>query len=165
MKKGIFSLTLTLLFLIIFTSAAHSAEIVSSGTCGYIYNKDDVLWILDNEGTLTISGTGEMKDWNYDNRPPWYEQREYIQTITLDGNITSIGDYAFDGFGKLSEITIPESIAKIGTNAFNKCENLATVSYSGTIEEWDSIQIDTNNSCLYSARFYCKNTNYNTYHC
>ncbi len=135
MKKGIFSLTLTLLFLIIFTSAAHSAEIVSSGTCGYIYNKDDVLWILDNEGTLTISGTGEMKDWNYDNRPPWYEQREYIQTITLDGNITSIGDYAFDGFGKLSEIIIPDSVTQIGNYAFFCCRNIKNISIGDGVKQ------------------------------
>ena len=74
----------------------------------------------------------------------------------LSDGIISIGNNVFSECEKLTEITIPKSIVKIGINAFNKCENLATVSYSGTIEEWDSIQIDINNSCLDSARFYCK---------
>ena len=34
--------------------SAHAEE---SGTCG-----ENLTWVLDDEGTLTISGTGEMED-------------------------------------------------------------------------------------------------------
>ena len=37
-----------------------SATIVESGTCG-----DNLTWTLDDEGTLTISGTGDMFNYNY----------------------------------------------------------------------------------------------------
>ena len=35
-----------------------SAETIASGTCG-----ENLTWVLDNNGTLTISGFGEMYDY------------------------------------------------------------------------------------------------------
>lgn len=46
---------------------AQAAEIVDSGTCG-----ENVTWTLDSAGTLTISGTGLMKDYINGNLAPWY---------------------------------------------------------------------------------------------
>lgn len=40
------------------TFAAESADIVYSGSCG-----ENVMWSYDGAGTLTISGTGPMKDY------------------------------------------------------------------------------------------------------
>ena len=38
-----------------------SSNIVASGTCGAEGNNgDNLTWILDDEGVLTISGTGAM---------------------------------------------------------------------------------------------------------
>lgn len=34
---------------------AFAVDAIASGTCG-----DDLTWVLDQEGTLTISGTGAM---------------------------------------------------------------------------------------------------------
>ena len=41
---------------------AASAEIVDSGTCGK--DGDNLTWTLDDEGLLTISGTGEMANYS-----------------------------------------------------------------------------------------------------
>ncbi len=39
----------------------HAEEtIVDSGTCG-----ENLTWVLTEDGTLTISGEGEMEDWFY----------------------------------------------------------------------------------------------------
>ena len=39
----------------------------SSGTCG-----DNLTWVLDDNGTLTISGSGTMFDYGYSsNYAPW----------------------------------------------------------------------------------------------
>ena len=46
-----------------------------SGTCG-----TDCQWTLDDEGTLTISGSGEMYDYNnYFNCVPWYSSGDLIK--------------------------------------------------------------------------------------
>lgn len=42
-------------------------EIIASGECGAYGDK--LTWTLDSTGTLTISGEGEMADWNYGTVP------------------------------------------------------------------------------------------------
>ena len=54
MKKHLILIAVIGLFLIMFSFAA-SAETVANGTCG-----DNVTWTLDDEGLVTISGTGKM---------------------------------------------------------------------------------------------------------
>ena len=86
-----------------------------SGKCG-----DNLTWTL-KDGTLTISGTGVM--WDYDsstNKSPstWREAKNLI----LDRGITSIGSYAFyDCSGFTGGLTIPEGVIEIGMWAFSGC--------------------------------------------
>ena len=47
--------------------------------------------------------------------------------ITFDGEVTSIGNMAFDGCQTLSAITLPESITRIGDYAFRGCSDLVTI--------------------------------------
>ena len=59
---------------------------------------NEVSYTLDlDKRTLTISGTGKMADYTEDNRPPWYQYKEYISDITIGENVTYIGKYSFDG--------------------------------------------------------------------
>ncbi|MCC8129575.1 MAG: hypothetical protein LIO51_06535 [Clostridiales bacterium] len=68
---------------------------VDSGTCG-----DNLTWKLNDSGTLTISGTGEMWDWDSDSdsedRAPWYEYRESIQSVAIKSGVTNISGGAFE---------------------------------------------------------------------
>ena len=47
--------------------------------------------------------------------------------IKFDGEVTSIGNMAFDGCQTLSAITLPGSITRIGENAFRRCSGLVTI--------------------------------------
>ena len=51
--KKLFAVLFVVLLLAALLPVLASAE--TSGTCGY-----NLTWVLDDEGTLTISGTGEM---------------------------------------------------------------------------------------------------------
>ena len=71
------------------------AQVVNSGTCG-----DNLKWTLtgnDNNLTLTINGTGTMK--NYVNSAggtsPWYSYKENITTLEISKGIETIGEWAF----------------------------------------------------------------------
>lgn len=87
-----------------------------SGTCG-----DNLTWTLDAEGTLTISGTGEMSS------DPWNPYRSDIKKVVIESGVTSICDEAFRNCTGMTSVTIPESITLIGTYAFMRCTSLASV--------------------------------------
>ena len=62
-----------------------------------------------------------------------------LTEITIPDSVTSIGNNAFYGCTGLTELTIPASVSSIGTYAFYSCSNIGTISYSGTVSQWESI--------------------------
>ena len=85
----------------------------ADGMCG-----DNLSWRLDFDGTLTISGSGSMYDWSNENAVPWAGMRESIKIVNLNGDITSIGNYAFYGIANVSNYKLPDSLKTIGNYSF-----------------------------------------------
>ncbi len=92
------------------------------GTCG-----DNLTWELDANGVLTISGTGDMYNYNNANKAPWYNNKADITSLVIESGVTSVGNYTFYGYGRLTEITIPEGVTCIGDYAFYECISLQKV--------------------------------------
>ncbi len=104
-------------------------------------NDADPSWVLSGTGTLTISGTGDMADFNTsDNRPPWSDNIPNIKEVIINDGVTSIGDYAFSGCTELTIVTIPRSITSIGTNVFDGCTKLTAVIFRDTRAKWNDMQ-------------------------
>ena len=106
-----------------------AAATVASGKCG-----DSAKWTLDAAGTLTISGTGRMYDYEWPadrggTTPPWLanKYRDSIRTLRVEQGITYIGRCAFDSCGNLSDVTLPTSLRIIGQCAFNDCTALRSI--------------------------------------
>ena len=99
-----------------------SKEIVESGTSG-----DNLTWTLDNEGTLTISGTGEMTDF------PWLEYYTYIKKVIINNGVTSIKSDAFKNCSWIKSVTIPNSVVSIGNYAFKNCVSLESVAIPNSV--------------------------------
>ena len=92
----------------------------ATGRCG-----DSITWTLDDSGNLTLSGSGEMWDYNKNDLP---FKDSGIKTVTIKDGITSIGDYAFAYCSSgLTELTLPNSITSIGDYAFAYCSGLAKI--------------------------------------
>lgn len=115
---------LYLLLITLLVSLSAYAE--KSGICG-----DNLEWKLTDEGVLTITGTGEMQDWN-DYSSPWYENESVKQVIIGDG-VTTIGDWAFSYCRALTSITIPNSVTTIGDNAFESCSSLTSITIPNSV--------------------------------
>ena len=74
-----------------------------------------------------------------------------LTSVTIPEGVTSIGNSTFSGCSSLTSVTIPESVTSIDWYAFNECSNLKDVYYSGTKEQWESIDIDEGNDPLRMA--------------
>ena len=96
---------------------------------GYTYwNEDNLTWKLDADGTLTISGTGAMKNYNYyDNPSPASQKKGSVKKVVIKDGVTSIGDYAFRSCNNLTSIMISNSVTSIGNSAFFYCTSLTSV--------------------------------------
>ena len=56
-----------------------------------------------------------------------YDAAKECWVITFDGDVTTIGDYAFRDCSSLTSVTIPDSVTKIGYYAFGGCSSLTSV--------------------------------------
>jgi len=75
-----------------------------------------------------------------------------INTI-IPNTVTSIGNYAF-GYSDLEKIIIPANITSTGKYAFYGCDELEDVNYLGTLEQWNSFNLEEGNDNLISATCY-----------
>ena len=99
-----------------------------SGSCG-----DSVSWTMNHlTNTLTISGTGAIEDYVSDD-PGWYDMRDSIYTVVIEGGITTIGKYAFYKMSAISSVTIPNSVTEIKTGAFDYCSGLTHVTIPDSV--------------------------------
>ena len=72
----------------------------TSGTCG-----DNVTWTLDQNGTLTISGAGDMENSAFYNN-------NNIKSVIIENGVPSLGDSDFMGCQELTSIIMPDSIGQ-----------------------------------------------------
>lgn len=95
------------------------ASDIASGTCGADGN--NISWKISSTGTLTISGSGEMNDYTYTVKPPWYEYHDggTVKKIVIGDGITKIGNYAFSFFYNVRSVSISDTVEEIGEWAFS----------------------------------------------
>lgn len=79
-----------------------------------------------NNGTLTITGTGAMQNFDPATRL-WVDVKDNITSVVINNGVTTIGDGAFQELSNLTSVTIPNSIIKIGTHAFLTCPKLISL--------------------------------------
>ena len=147
-----------------FAESENGGEVttVDSGYCGADNGGENLRWTLDNNGVLTISGSGAMKDYPRDEnqRPDWYlNHKDSIRSVVLDNKITHIGDYAFDGCTSIKSVrytgytgnagvALPESVTTIGVHAFSDTGVTGTLKLPEHLTEIDS-----------SAFYHCRKLN------
>ena len=133
MRKKLFTFLLAMVVSI-------SPIFAESGTCG------ENLTLDLTDGVLTISGTGDMFNYNSNYSPsPWYSDRSSITTIIISEGVTSIGERAFDGCSDLTSVTIPNSVTSIGYRAFSGCSGLKEVHISD-LATWCKISFGSYNA-------------------
>ncbi len=137
------------------------------GACG-----EEAVWVLTEDGDLTISGKGEMDDYSGEDSQPWavysleirsvtvekkitsigdaafYGEYENLKTVRLPDTLERIGDHAFEGCLKLEKIDLPEAITEIGVDAFKDCDALRRATFAGDAEAFAALTIGSGNEAL-----------------
>ncbi len=103
---------------LIFTFSAYAETIIASGTVS------GMNWSLNDNGVLTVSGTGEMQ--SEDGYAPWAGYSDKITSAVISNGITNIN--YMSGCTNLQTITIPETVTSISYCAFKDCTGLTDIS-------------------------------------
>lgn len=135
---------------------ANAADIVDSGKLG-----DNISWQYDSEGTLTISGKGEMERVSV---YPWRESetiKKNAKKIVIEEGVTTISNDAFMAMKSVESVELPNSLKKIGEHAFYYCKGLKNVVVPKSVTiignqaffdaELDSVTINNPNCEIYDA--------------
>ena len=95
---------------------------LSDNSCGA-----NLTWAVDENGTLTVSGTGDMADYTYKANAPWYGYREKITSVVVESGVTSIGNYAFYQCTAITDVQLPDGLTQIGEETFGDCAALENI--------------------------------------
>ena len=128
----------------VFHPRAKAAEIIASGNCGRLnevwdeeegggetYN-DPVYWSLDEDGVMTISGSGILDRYDIEGNDRWENHTSKIKTVLIEPGV--IFDYtAFQSCINLTSVTLLEGTVSIGNNAFYNCTGLTSVTIPDSV--------------------------------
>ncbi len=128
------------------------AATVYSGYCGAEGDGTNIRWTFDSStGTLSIVGTGKMKDWRhptiYDmyeqtilGRPtvyiytPWYDYRDKISHASISDGVTTIGDFTFSTCKNLKDVSLGKDLTTVGVGSFESCTSLTSINIPSKVE-------------------------------
>ena len=145
--KGLMKvLSIILAIMMVVATVPITATAATSGTCG-----ENVYWNFDEDtGTLTISGTGKMDD--YEDleltssdivlQRPWESFSDVIVSVVINEGVTSVGNFAFCECTHIESVILPDSLKLIGEFAFYFCEYLLNITIPDkvtTIDDWSFV--------------------------
>ena len=104
----------------------------------------DLIWMVYGD-RLMILGECEIPNYS-ETGAPWYSYRGDIEEIVLADTITGIGNFAFNGFGQVTEIEIPRDAAAVSTSAFRNCTSLRNFTVDA-----ENTAFSEENGILYNA--------------
>ncbi len=96
---------------------------------------ENITWVIDANGKLTVEGTGEFAQSNGNwNRAPWYNYRSYIKSAEINLKDITNASYMFNDCSELAEIDVSGLDTSSVTNAscmFGGCSGLTEIDLSG----------------------------------
>ena len=112
----------------------NESDIKESGDCG-----ENIEWKYNTAtGELTLSGSGDMPDYDNVALTPWYNQINNITKVTFADGITSVSDNAFSYCVSLKTVCFNSTIERIGTGALKGCSSIETIDIPSNVLIIDS---------------------------
>ena len=98
-------------------------ENIDEGKCGI-----NTYYVLDSNGTLTISGKGKVTNNN------WIDFKEQIKKVIIEEGVINIPFKSFYGCSNLIEASMANSVQEMGSSAFRDCVALEEITFSKKIK-------------------------------
>ena len=178
------SLMLVCIITLLSCSVCVDAEVIAGAVDNYyddVFNDEcniyqNIRWKYDElNKELIVGGSGSMPVFVLGNRP-WEELADTAEKVTIVGDLTDVGNYAFAEFSaldvlrfmanivtirpyafsnceKLYTIHMPVSVKTISSNAFQNCTKIWAIHYEGTSSDVSAISF-TNNTTIRSKFYY-----------
>lgn len=102
---------------------------------------DSIYWKATSDGTVVISGKGEMPDlamftlFEDVALAPWYYAAEGIRRVVIQDGITRIGAKCFSDCPSLVSVEMADSVVCVGTSAFSSAHALENLRLSKNLRE------------------------------
>ena len=125
LKKSL-SIFLTVLMLL---SIAPTSVITYAGDA--VDTDDGITWSFDGEN-LVVSGSGELSS-AYTSTEEWKNMQDKCVNVTIQGDVTIIGNNAFKGFTALKKVDVLSDVETVGEYAFSGCTALEEISLPDTL--------------------------------
>ena len=88
-----------------------TGDIVETGEIG-----ENIYYILYSNGRLLLRGTGATYDYDLGESPFW--ENENIKSLVISEGITAIGDSVFERCSNMATVSFPNTLTSIGKRAF-----------------------------------------------
>lgn len=113
------------------TDSTHTQNPDSTGTQTDYIDRGTLnggcIWVLYNDGTMELSGSGQVGEFSTTDDVPWKAHREKITSVKVIGEIQLINYYAFAQCTNLTNVTIAAPVSQINAQAFAACNQLTTI--------------------------------------
>ena len=106
----------------------YKGDISGSGQC-----KNNFVWELSSDGTLTINGSGKFEGGFTVINGSF--NKSAVKKIVIGEGITDINDNQFSEYKNLITVQLPNTLKSIGNNAFEGCISLETINLPNSIME------------------------------
>lgn len=108
------------------------SHLYQDGVCTVCGHRDGLVYMLSETlRYLIFAGMGDSTD------------TEIFVAAAVDGlPVVAVGARALENCDALAAVSLPSSINQIGAYAFSGCKNLKTLSYGGTVSQWEKVEKD-----------------------
>ena len=117
--------------------AAIQVQAAEVGSPEETVQTSSISWSFDEAtGTLTVTGTGAMPDYDTESGAPWAMHSGSITSVAIGEGVTSVGSYAFCGFYEnIVSVSLPSTLKRIGEQAFARCRSITSIALPAGLEE------------------------------
>lgn len=118
-------------------------NIIAEGNCGA--NGNNLTFRLTADGALTISGSGDMADFEYQPGDgwgipvPWIDYADQIKSVVLPDGLIALGKANFANLGSLEAVTLSAALTRIPFRAFSGCGSLKSLNFPDAVAEIDTM--------------------------